>query len=237
MGILPLLGAGSNVIFSPPNISGLVVWLKADSLSLNDGDAVATWTDSSGTGNTASQSVALNRPTYKTNILNGLPVVRFASVSVNYMTIATPLLFNTSGANASMFIVIKQTTSATVGVLSVGNGGWFLRYTSVTSASYAHVGQTVITQTVVNQFNVLQVRRAGLNTEIGVNGTLQAPVLQGGYTVATGLANYIGVLTDALGNPMNGDIAEIVLYNTTLTDPQQLQVARYLGGKYGITVA
>src|SRR5580765_7415799 len=56
-------------------------WMMAGKISttppgggLADGDPVTTWLDSSVNGNNATQTGAL-RPTFKTNILNGKPVV------------------------------------------------------------------------------------------------------------------------------------------------------------------
>lgn len=61
-------------------ISGLKAWFRADRIAgLNDGDLVTTWSDSSGNGNHATQATAANKPTYKLNIFNGQPVVRFAA--------------------------------------------------------------------------------------------------------------------------------------------------------------
>lgn len=59
-----------------PVTSGLQLQFDARTLSLNDGDAVASWSDSSGQSNTASGAVG-NRPTYKTGIIGANPVVRF----------------------------------------------------------------------------------------------------------------------------------------------------------------
>src|SRR5262245_37146172 len=58
---------------TPDQITGLVGWWKADSLALSDGAAVTSWSDSSGTGNTATQATGGVQPIYKTNILNGKP--------------------------------------------------------------------------------------------------------------------------------------------------------------------
>src|SRR5574343_1369214 len=69
---------GGAAPFSPSDVPGLFQWLvAADITGLNDGDAVATWEDSSGNNRDASQATGANRPTYKTNIVNSLPVVRF----------------------------------------------------------------------------------------------------------------------------------------------------------------
>src|SRR5262245_37132262 len=72
--------AGASKAFTPADVSGLVVWLRADALGLNDGDPVGTWTDGSGNGRDLTQATAAKKPTYKTNIVNGKPVVRFDGV-------------------------------------------------------------------------------------------------------------------------------------------------------------
>ncbi len=67
--------AGEIPSFLPTDVAGLKLWVKADSLALNDGDPVGTWADQSGNGNDLVQATAAKKPTYKANILNGLPVV------------------------------------------------------------------------------------------------------------------------------------------------------------------
>lgn len=62
--------------WTPAQIPGLIGWYKASSLALNDNDPVTTWTDLSGGGRDLTSS-GTNRPTYKTNIINGKAVVRF----------------------------------------------------------------------------------------------------------------------------------------------------------------
>ena len=57
------------------NLAG---WYKADAITgLSDGDAVDSWVDSSGNGNTLTQSTSGAKPSYETNEVNSLPVVRF----------------------------------------------------------------------------------------------------------------------------------------------------------------
>ncbi len=87
-------------------------------LSLSDGSGVQTFTDVSGTNN-ATQATSTNQPTFKVNILNGNPVVRFdgtndfmslatgAAVNINYFGLAlfksnstaAPTLVNKTSAN------------------------------------------------------------------------------------------------------------------------------------------
>ena len=54
-----------------------LVELKAEDLSLNNNDPVATWTDASNYGNDATQTTSGDQPTFVTNAVNGRPAVRF----------------------------------------------------------------------------------------------------------------------------------------------------------------
>lgn len=60
----------------PNAVTGLVAWYKADALAISNGNPVSSWTDSSGLGNHATQNGS-SRPTFITNAINSLPVVRF----------------------------------------------------------------------------------------------------------------------------------------------------------------
>lgn len=53
---------------------------KADAITgLSDGNQVASWTDSSGNAKHAANATSGEQPTYQTNEINGMPVVRFDS--------------------------------------------------------------------------------------------------------------------------------------------------------------
>jgi hypothetical protein len=74
---------------SPP-LTDMIWWFKADSLTLNDGDSIASWTDSSSFGNDM-QFPGTNggtQPTFQTGEINSLPVVR--TVAGNQGDIAFP---------------------------------------------------------------------------------------------------------------------------------------------------
>jgi hypothetical protein len=105
LGIL-LLGTGKSgaVGFSPSDIAGLQLWLKADAITgLNDGDAVTTWEDSHTSNNDFTQATAAKKPTYQTAEINGKPVVRFDGVD-DILENASAFLSSTQGA---VFAVLR----------------------------------------------------------------------------------------------------------------------------------
>ena len=85
-------------------MSGLVAWYDASQITGKaDSDAVSSWADSSGNGHTASQATGSKQPLYKTNILNGFPVLRFDGID-DFMSVSS------MGAltNHSVFVVAKD---------------------------------------------------------------------------------------------------------------------------------
>ena len=71
-----------NVTVRLPQPDSIKLWLKADAITgLSDGAAVATWPDSSGLTNNATQPSAPYQPQFVTNGVNGLPVMRFDGVT------------------------------------------------------------------------------------------------------------------------------------------------------------
>jgi hypothetical protein len=81
LGQMTPFGAARSGAFSPADLPGLQLWLAADKLTgLINGDALGVWPDVSGNGRDATQITLSQKPTYRTNGLNGLPVVRFDGV-------------------------------------------------------------------------------------------------------------------------------------------------------------
>ena len=73
-------------------------------LDLTDGTGVSTWTDLAGSNN-ATQATATNQPTFKTNIINGNPVVRFDGTN-DFMAITSGVTI--SGEHVAIVFVKKS---------------------------------------------------------------------------------------------------------------------------------
>jgi hypothetical protein len=107
------LTAVSPGIASPLDLTGCALWLDASQITgLSDGDAVATWQDLSGNAYHATQATSDNRPTYKTDVQNGLSVVRFDPAS-------DPQFLGLSGAGLDLF---KGIDAVSVFVVLTGFG-------------------------------------------------------------------------------------------------------------------
>lgn len=114
----------SAAAWSPGDVDGLYAWYDADAISgLNNGDPVSTWTDESGNARNQTQ-VDTARPTYQTNIQNGLPGVRFDG-SNDYMNVQV----NYDNANPEITVALAAIPRATqVGteflVVAGATAGW-----------------------------------------------------------------------------------------------------------------
>lgn len=212
--------------FSPANISGIQLWLKADSLSLNDNDLVTTWTDSSGNGNNATAS---NKPTYKTNQINGLPAVQF--IALDFMQ--TPSITMT---NMSIFIVLKPGATA----------GYVMEFAGAGSSNAIISNFTANTLEV---FNSPRISMGATATTAFSQHTLTRDATNGTKTWRNGSAvttdpsavtpntGVITIGTDGgagTTDQWSGYIAEIILYNNEVSSANRALIESYLLTKYGL---
>jgi hypothetical protein len=93
-------------VLDPNEITGLARWFKADAITgKNDGDSVSQWDDSSGNAGHATQGTGANQPTYQTNELNGLPVLRFDGTN-DFLGLSA-----ISSSAQTVFVVAKQASA------------------------------------------------------------------------------------------------------------------------------
>jgi len=96
-------------------LAHLKLWLKADSLALSDGKPVATWSNSAMNSCHATQLIAGQQPLFKTNGLNGKPIVRFDGID-DYLTGAA---FRMDGVDAFIVAKLDPSTGGDTGLLSM----------------------------------------------------------------------------------------------------------------------
>lgn len=74
-----------------------------------DNDAVSTWTDQSSNAASYTQSTTSQKPTFKTNQINGKPALLFANASDQKLTSSTGTLVST-GSGFTIVPVVKHTS-------------------------------------------------------------------------------------------------------------------------------
>jgi hypothetical protein len=218
---------------------------KASSLGLADGTAVASWADSSASGNTLTQATAGQQPVYKAPAsvpwLNGNPAVRFdgtddqltrttgvASPTVAQSTLAMVIYIPAGTTNAAPF---KATAGAGFDItLQRGNAQF--------SASGGGSSQTVLAGQwqISSGVHIVVVIYDGAQQHLYVDGTMLAYAATTGSITPTTLI--MGALTVAAtpNYPFKGDIAELVFYGTALTQAQLDQLHRGWAASYRMPV-
>jgi hypothetical protein len=220
--------------FAPDDITGLISWFAADQITgLSDGSSVATWGDQSSGGRDATQATAADQPIYKTGIVDGKPVVRFADTGDNLTVTAAP-----SHTATTMFAVLRPpSTSGDYAIWRHDtNGGIEWRISGgklgLDKRGQANIvnGATTLSTT---GFAVAALAADGVTSTYThyLNGEVDGSVV-GGTNVGAGGAFTIGN-ENTTGN---FDIAELIIYNSVLSTTDRDAVTVYLGLKYGIAV-
>lgn len=109
----------------PTSGTALKVLLEADSLSLADGDAVATWPDLSGGANDFTQSTSARRPIFRPDVFAGQPGVWFDDIQ-HAMVVSTGL---TLAPPCTVMLVATwgdRFPEAHKGRLLSGSNDWFV---------------------------------------------------------------------------------------------------------------
>jgi hypothetical protein len=231
--------------------NGPRLWLKADSLGISDNDPISTWNDMSGNNNNAVQSNVSYKPILKTNQVNGNSVVQFDGID-NYLIGGPTGISGTRGQ--TLFIVAKSLSwyGDPVAVVylgsSTGADGQFkyfgfrtapLSFWRSMGGAWIKFGEG-FDQT---SFKLIdqQDSTGGTNCSGGlyVNGAAYS------YNAADGCAGtsntdddeYLIGASQGASNVegfSNVQIAEIILYDHTLTTGERQSVEKYLNNKYAL---
>lgn len=255
-----VLSAASTPV--PLTISGLALWLKADAITgLSDGDAISTWPDSSGNGKDATGTTT-QRPTYKTDILNGKPVARFNGTSNGLVTSSVNL---SSTSAVTVFVVATAATGADRAYIestsnpNTGSTGWsFYRQNTGTLLQTYFTGNAGIS--IYNGGRVTSTRAESLSIVLDKSIDPTAAPSTGAFPYKEGIA-YIGGMqaagsngwgtnnnnTNSFANAAlyigarnqaslfnSGDIAEVIVYARALSHAERALVDRYLIQKYAL---
>jgi len=191
---------------------------------LADGDAVSTWADSE-SGSDLTQTTASNQPTYKTNVQNSQPVVRFddsdfmdnANISFNSPFSWYVVVVDAEQPASDNEYIIDAITGDT-SILRWNSGSWDIFGTSELDG-----GSTASPVILSGVFN-------GASSAIGENGAdttgdVGSPNPDG-FTVG---ANDGGGSQQLLG-----DIGIILTYTTGHDDATRTEVETYLNNAYSI---
>lgn len=229
----------SGPAFSPSDISGLLLWLKADAIvGLSDGDPVSTWEDSGPIGNDFSEALTI-RPTYKTNILNGLPAVRFDGVNDRLLKSGGGSIFGASAHPYSFFavVILQGSPSAYDAVFIDGGGSDGLRVCPLISTKWGtytganqEAGTTLSTST---PYTLGMVASGGGGGTFYLNGASDG-TWSGNCVGNSAGTDSIGAEYGVAGRECQMDVPEMIVYDSALAGGNLTKVRSYLDNKWGL---
>ena len=228
----------------------VAAWFKADALTgLANGSSVAIWSDSSGHGYTALQTVLNQRPTYVTGALNGLPVVNFNSTNSQVITLNRPVQ-----DDFTIFCVFRSTQG-------LGSGSQFSDGAGLVSATASGVtydfgtclfsngqvcGGAGNPDTSINSIpgyndgrpHVLTLRRTKSSGELDfyLDGNFLGSAFGNTNSLNASAKLSLGAQS-TLNNFFSGDIAEVKIYGAALSDTDRQTQETGLFQKWGVTGA
>jgi hypothetical protein len=236
---------------APDSIDGLVVWLRADTAPLANGEEVSTWLDSSGRGNHATQPTASQRPTFTTNALNGLPALQFNRANSQQLFLPTASFNGMTDLSNFTFLTVARWTG---GVQSGLFGGYRGSSTLNAGSSVFEITQASgsIRLRLPSPIDTTAASAIPLNQWSLIGASMDKPaalasIFRNGSTVAQAsgtpgtslLANFerlpVGSSFDAT-RTFGGQIAEVLIYNRGLTDTERAKVERHLDRKYNLNL-
>ena len=233
---------------TPVNDSSLQAWFDASQLTgLSNGDPVSTWADASGNGNDATASAAYKEPTYITGALNGLPVVRFDAADDGLGT-SLQIYPGFSGWDYSIFVVFNyRGTDTTSGRRAVqGSENWAIGPYEGKIVHLVPDGALWVTDpppggsappATQYRYFICEATTTATRSRFRVDG--EDETSNTGYDYR-GWPNYVHLGTSGLTGdtqPLDGDIAEVLIYNRLLTAVERNRVGAYLEKKYGLDTA
>ncbi len=225
--------AGSGNQFLPTDISGLVLWVRSDTVVTVDGK-VSQWTDLSGNGNHLTQASVANRPLYvSTGGPNNYQYLDFDEWN-DYLRATFTLI-----QPEHLFMVAKignpQYANTTLCDGSAGNTMrvWFSGNPPIPGTIWvsADAVNGVTASGTFTTWNRIEAQFNGASSKVRINDNAY------GVTGNVGTGNGSGIVLNIFGDqtsaPADSNITEVILYNQILSSTDADNVQAYLRSRWG----
>lgn len=237
--------------------NGLVLWLDANDVSTvtKDGsDKISSWEDKSGNANDALQITAGSQPTYVLNSINSKAAISFdgtddffkiadsASLKPDEITIFVVANARAYTSYAASFI----NKTSNYALWNDGYGLNFMEYNNPNEFQFwvnsywinaAPVNSSLVT---LNQYHLWtglygnDLATFKVDKSVVATDTTSAGVIVNSTRAMTIGANYDGTLETVINDPLDGEIAEILIYGRALSESEITIMESYLSKKWGL---
>lgn len=238
-------------VYRPTDFANLEFWIRGDGLIVKDGfNNVSDWQDESTNGYSVVQADNNLKPLYVANGLNGKPVIRFSGAQA----LNGGDILDLDHANRSVFILGKSNAvSGTFIAKSIYAASSLPRFSMVYTGSSNFEAlylddsgnKSIDATTPINKWytftNVVDRTPQTQLTTLFINGVDKGS--KNGISDSSFIYNnyfhfLVGTYNDPAGTgtnyklPLNGDIAEIMLYDEAFPDSLREIIEQYLEDKY-----
>jgi len=210
--------------------NNLKLRLRADQGVTSSGDSVSEWDDMSGNGNNATQSNSAYQPLYVAGMMNNMPAIRFNGTN-SYLSLPTSTALGIQNHDYEMFIVARSSSSNIQLLLSGNTIEQFEYHLNGVGARFIPITATYLDEGTSGTYtdgkpHVFEAHASSTGGGMSVDG------VNGGTTTANILSSDGGILRIGEQSDgtlhFNGDIAEVLVYDTVLTSAQRDSVEQYL---------
>ena len=223
-------------------------WIKADTITVDDGDPVSNWDNIAGTQANISQGDTKMVPLYRENAINFNPGVDFDGVNDSLVSKESPTeksgvinIFLVAAEDKRQKSTLFSFFDSHIGMprfqshypwsngriyFDTGNLRADLR-TRIYAAAPFGVGEATI-GTFINDVN----SRSAIKQALFVNGK---KIVSDNTAVDMNLKG-MRIGADHVGNYYNGKVAELIVFNKNLSSNEKQRIHSYLALKYGITL-
>lgn len=225
--------------------STTILWLSSDDVAQSNNTNVSTWADRSGNGNDITQPDANYQPLFITNVLNSYPAIRFSTDDRLRRT-----SFSDFPSSAITVFLVDKTSDNNDGPFSYASSASNNDFLIFNSANYRiYRGGSQVTSGVSannSAFHIVNVNWQSSDGAVNLwkdGAVAYSSTLASGADITAGGCLSIAGEQDAIDGSydpaqfFDGDISEIIVFNTYLNKAQNIIVANYLAAKYGLTIS
>lgn len=222
------------------NSSDNILWLNTAGMSNSNNSSLTTWPDISGNNNNAVQTTNSRKPVFKTNQMNGNAAIEFDGAN-DYLELNNHI----TTAATSVFTVSSAYTPSILGVLNLEKHIIYAT-TAKMWTSYDAPTTYYSTNGALNQTNITQLHTgsAPTNTLLSFENSISSGTHLRNINRKAFLSKSFSTVGCLLQGSttntiryLNGQIAEVIVFNRKVNKAERNIITSYLAGKYNIAGA
>ena len=219
------------------------LWLAAsDAGSLNlDTAQITRWTDKSGKNHSATQNTSAKQPALVENILNGYPIAQFDgtddvlngagfNLNQNFTLVMVSQVNNQTSGTRSGLVSFQNTIGSNTDSRDTNGISLTTDYADGTTA-FGH-NANFVSSNLIDGFQIISVKWDQGQVSFSIDGTTPVTSTMDNSTIASTLYSLGARSNDDRHGQV--DIAELLVFDETLTDNELRKLIQGLTAKYGV---